>query len=80
MLRDPIAVNRNQTISGSLLFEVNDKFSYCITARVRIDGTDVYSENVINLQDQVPPSITFKNVTIITIYCTFVLNLDVSLS
>ena len=53
LLREPIAVNRNQSISGSMLFEVNDKFSYCVTVRVQLDGTDVYTENKINLHDQV---------------------------
>lgn len=36
-----------------MLFEVNDKFSYCVTVRVQLDGTDVYTENKINLHDQV---------------------------
>ncbi|CAM9669122.1 unnamed protein product [Ectocarpus fasciculatus] len=52
LLREPIAVNKNQSISGSMLFEVNDKFSYCVTVRVQLDGTDVYTENKINLHDQ----------------------------
>ena len=52
MLKDPIAVNKGQQVSGSLQFTANEKFSYFVRITVRIDGTDVYSENKINLHDQ----------------------------
>jgi histone-arginine methyltransferase CARM1 len=50
---DPIAVNRGQYVSGSLIFEANEKFSYYVYMTARIDGTEVVSENKINLHDQV---------------------------
>ena len=53
LLRNPIAVNRGQTVSGSLVFEANSKFSYFIHLTARLDGTDITSQNRINLHDQV---------------------------
>lgn len=53
LLRSPLAVNRGQSISGSLLFEANTKFSYFIHLTVQLDGTDIVSQNRINLHDQV---------------------------
>ena len=53
MLKDPIAVNKNQYISGTLIFTANEKFSYNITMVAQLDGTDVSSTNIIRLQDQV---------------------------
>lgn len=52
LLRSPIAVNRGQSVSGSLLFEANDKFSYFISMTARLDGTSVSSDNRIALHDQ----------------------------
>lgn len=54
LLKDPLAVNKGQFISGSLLFKANEKFSYFITMRVKLDGVEieVSSENVICLHDQ----------------------------
>lgn len=53
LLREPIAVNRTQTISGEMCFRANEKFSYFITLTVRLDGSQIESTNSINLQDQV---------------------------
>lgn len=52
LLKDPIAVNKGQFISGVLKFDVNEKFSYNINMKVRLDGTEVESENTIYLHDQ----------------------------
>jgi histone-arginine methyltransferase CARM1 len=52
LLKDPIAVNRGQTISGSFTFRANEFFSYYIDMVVRLDGTDIVSYNTINLKDQ----------------------------
>jgi type I protein arginine methyltransferase len=53
LLLEPIAVNKGQTISGSLHFQANECFSYYIDIEVRIDGTNVLSRNRVNLKDQV---------------------------
>ena len=52
LLKDPIAVNKGQTISGNLTFDVNDKFSYNIKLRATLDGTNIESCNLIYLHDQ----------------------------
>uniref|UniRef100_A0A7R9U1C9 type I protein arginine methyltransferase n=1 Tax=Pinguiococcus pyrenoidosus TaxID=172671 RepID=A0A7R9U1C9_9STRA len=52
LLRDPIAVNRGQTVTGSLKFVANSRFSYDITFSCRLEGTDITSQNHIKLQDQ----------------------------
>eukprot|EP00607_Mallomonas_marina_P009342 CAMPEP_0182421212 /NCGR_PEP_ID=MMETSP1167-20130531/6487_1 /TAXON_ID=2988 /ORGANISM="Mallomonas Sp, Strain CCMP3275" /LENGTH=326 /DNA_ID=CAMNT_0024598107 /DNA_START=225 /DNA_END=1205 /DNA_ORIENTATION=- len=52
LLRHPIAVNRGQTVSGSLFFEANEKYSYFIHMKVALDNTDISSSNRINLHDQ----------------------------
>lgn len=53
LLRDPIAVNRGQSISGTLHFVANNKFSYFVDMRVKLDGTGIISENRVSLHDQV---------------------------
>jgi hypothetical protein len=53
LLREPIAVNRGQTVSGELHFIANEFFSYYIDMTVQIDGTNITSKNRINLKDQV---------------------------
>eukprot|EP01035_Chromulina_nebulosa_P020009 gene20009-25983_t len=53
LLREPIAVNKGQYITGSLDFIANDKFSYDIKMTLRILDTEVISENVVYLHDQV---------------------------
>lgn len=53
LLREPIAVNRNQNISGKLEFTANPKFSYDIAIETRIVGTEILTTNVIKLHDQV---------------------------
>jgi histone-arginine methyltransferase CARM1 len=52
LLHEPLAVNRGQAISGNMVFEANDKFSYNIYLTVTIDGTAISSSNRINLHDQ----------------------------
>lgn len=52
LLGDPIAVNKGQSISGSLHFIANEKFSYYIDMDVQLDGTTIRSQNRINLHDQ----------------------------
>jgi histone-arginine methyltransferase CARM1 len=52
MLSDPIAVNKGQSVSGSLHFIANDKFSYYIDMDIQLDGTNIRSRNRINLHDQ----------------------------
>jgi type I protein arginine methyltransferase len=51
--REPIAVNRNQTITGKLGFTANAKFSYDIALETRIAGTEISTNNEIKLHDQV---------------------------
>ena len=46
-------MNKGQTVSGSLDFKANEKFSYFINMTATIDGTDIKSQNIINLHDQV---------------------------
>ena len=52
MLADPIAVNRGQSVSGHILFNANDKFSYTIELHAMLDGTKISAVNTINLHDQ----------------------------
>ena len=53
LFQDPIAVNRGQYITGSLVFQANDKFSYYILMTASLEGTNITSQNKINLHDQV---------------------------
>ena len=43
LLSEPIAVNKGQTVSGSMAFVANDKFSYCIHLNACLDGTEISS-------------------------------------
>jgi histone-arginine methyltransferase CARM1 len=52
LFKDPLAVNKGQTVSGSLKFTANEKFSYFLVLNAKIDGTDVETTNRINLHDQ----------------------------
>ena len=53
LLREPMGVNRDQTVSGRLDFEANDKASYFLDLESRLDGTAVTGGNKrINLHDQ----------------------------
>jgi histone-arginine methyltransferase CARM1 len=53
LLREPIAVNNGQSVNGRLDFEANDKFSYFLDLKARLDGTHVEAFNSrINLHDQ----------------------------
>ena len=53
LLAEPLAVNKGQTVSGTMRFEANDKFSYLIHLEVTLDGTTITSTNKINLHDQI---------------------------
>uniref|UniRef100_K3WWL9 type I protein arginine methyltransferase n=1 Tax=Globisporangium ultimum (strain ATCC 200006 / CBS 805.95 / DAOM BR144) TaxID=431595 RepID=K3WWL9_GLOUD len=52
LLPTPIAVNKSQTISGSLHFVANKKFSYDIDMEVHLDGTPIVARNHVRLHDQ----------------------------
>ena len=53
LLQEPLAVNRSQSIAGSVGFIANDKFSYYINLQVALSGTHVKASNPkINLADQ----------------------------
>lgn len=54
LLAEPIAVNRGQSISGTMHFIANEHFSYYIDLTVHLEGTNVVSRNRVNLKDQVP--------------------------
>jgi histone-arginine methyltransferase CARM1 len=53
LLLEPIAVNKGQVVTGKLHFHANEFFSYFIDMTVGIEGTDVISQNRVNLKDQV---------------------------
>ena len=52
LLATPIAVNASQSVSGTMRFQVNKKYSYDIELEVNLDGTNVHSSNHIRLHDQ----------------------------
>ena len=52
LLREPIAVNRGQCVTGKMLFKVNKKFSYDIHIAANLDGTNISSSNIVYLHDQ----------------------------
>ncbi|GBG25943.1 Histone-arginine methyltransferase CARMER [Hondaea fermentalgiana] len=52
LLPEPIAVNKGQTVEGTIHMVANEKFSYTINLEVALKGTDVKSSNVILLQEQ----------------------------
>jgi histone-arginine methyltransferase CARM1 len=56
MLKEPIAVNKGQQVSGKLVFTANEKFSYNIQMICRLDGTEISATNSIRLHDQVSSS------------------------
>jgi len=53
LFREPLAVNKGQVVTGSMLFQANEFFSYHIDITAAIEGTGVTSSNRINLKDQV---------------------------
>ena len=53
LFNEPLAVNKGQSVSGKLNFEVNDKYSYCIHMTASLDGTEISTSNTINLHDQI---------------------------
>jgi hypothetical protein len=54
LLREPLAVNRGQSVRGSLTFTANEHFSYQIVLVVELEGAGLPpSRNVISLKDQV---------------------------
>mmetsp|Transcript_31551 Transcript_31551/g.97562 ORF Transcript_31551/g.97562 Transcript_31551/m.97562 type:complete len:399 (+) Transcript_31551:222-1418(+) len=52
LLRTPLAANPGQVLTGSMVFEANDRLSYDIHITVRIEGTDVETKQCIRLDDQ----------------------------
>jgi len=52
LLREPIAVNASQIVTGSMRFVASTQTSYMITMTLHLDGTQISSTNKINLQDQ----------------------------
>lgn len=52
LLKEPIAVNASQTVSGSLKFVASSKVSYVITMTLYLDGTHITSSCKVNLADQ----------------------------
>jgi len=52
LLRRPLAVNAGQRVTGSLVFAANDRLSYDITIKLALFGTDIETEQVIRLDDQ----------------------------
>ncbi|KAH9115972.1 hypothetical protein LEN26_006837 [Aphanomyces euteiches] len=52
LLKQPIAVNSSQSVSGKLHFAANKKFSYDVDMHVNLDGTSISSTNKIRLHDQ----------------------------
>jgi len=52
LLRDPIAVNASQTLSGTLHMVVNEFLSYDVTLEMSLDGTKITSKNEYQLQNQ----------------------------
>lgn len=53
LFREPLAVNKGQVVTGSMLFQANEFFSYHIDITAFIEGTGVTTRNRINLKDQV---------------------------
>lgn len=49
---EPMAVNRGQTVSGLMSFEVNDSYSYFVDIVAQLEGSSVVRKNRINLKDQ----------------------------
>mmetsp|Transcript_2557 Transcript_2557/g.4809 ORF Transcript_2557/g.4809 Transcript_2557/m.4809 type:complete len:382 (+) Transcript_2557:160-1305(+) len=54
LLQEPVAVNKGQTLKGSLKFDANDSFSYDVRVTLEVPGTTptVRSVNMIYMQDQ----------------------------
>lgn len=52
LLEDPLAVNRGQTVSGSMHFVANDKYSYDITLNITLDGVGITRTAKFSLADQ----------------------------
>ena len=53
LLKEPLAVNKGQSVSGELKFVANESFSYDIDLTIKLDGTDIVLNNKIFLKDQV---------------------------
>lgn len=49
---EPVAVNKQQTLTGTMAFKANNKFSYDITLEAEVEGTSIRARNDIKLQDQ----------------------------
>jgi hypothetical protein len=47
-----LGVNKGQSVSGRFVFTGNEKFSYTVGMRTVIDGSNIASEGVCHLHDQ----------------------------
>eukprot|EP01038_Epipyxis_sp_PR26KG_P010053 gene10053-13513_t len=52
LFKEPIAVNRGQSVTGVMKFVANESFSYNIEMIATIEGTSITANNYINLKDQ----------------------------
>lgn len=52
LLQDTLGVNKGQSVSGKFVFTANDKFSYTVRMRTVLDGTNIASEGLCHLHDQ----------------------------
>jgi histone-arginine methyltransferase CARM1 len=53
LLREPLAANKGQSVSGVIKFTANQFFSYDVDLTLQLVGTDIASHSRINLKDQV---------------------------
>ena len=53
LLKEPLAANKGQSVSGVIKFTANQFFSYDIDLTLQLVGTDIVTHSRINLKDQV---------------------------
>ena len=51
LLKEPLAVNKNQTLKGELKFKANREQSYFVYLRLEIEGTSIVSDNHYHIKD-----------------------------
>ena len=52
LMRDPLGVNKNQKVSGTIIMDANKHSSYDVKMDVQLDGTGVSGGNDIDLHNQ----------------------------
>lgn len=52
LFHEPIAANKGQLITGSIVFEANEKFSYNLHLTAKLEGTSIMTKNTVHLHDQ----------------------------